>query len=49
VVSGGRPKLRWLVADGDVVVEEDAVRGVEVAELQALARAAVARLARLTL
>jgi 8-oxoguanine deaminase len=46
VVSGGRPTLRWLVADGAVVVEDDAIPGLDMAELQAEARAAVARLTR---
>jgi cytosine/adenosine deaminase-related metal-dependent hydrolase len=46
VVSGGRPTLRWLVADGAVVVEDDAIPGLDMAELQAQARAAVARLTR---
>ena len=46
VVSGGRPTLRWLVADGAIVVEDDAIPGLDMAELQAEARAAVARLIR---
>lgn len=44
VVSGGRPKLKWLLVDGDVVVEDDAIPGFDMAELRAQARADVKRL-----
>ena len=44
VVSGGRPGLKWLVVDGQIVVESDVVRGVDLKELKRLSRAAVARL-----
>ena len=47
VVSGGRPRLRWLVADGRVLVEDDAIPGLDMAALRADARSAVQRLARL--
>ena len=46
VVSGGRPRLRWLVADGEVVVDDDVVRGLDLAELRVEARSAVERLTR---
>ena len=46
VVSGGRPTLKWLVADGRVIVEDDAIPGLDMAELGASARAAVRRLVR---
>ena len=45
VVCGGRPALRWLVVDGHVVVEDDAIPGLDLAELRTQARAAVKRLA----
>jgi 8-oxoguanine deaminase len=45
VVSGGRPTLRWLLCNGRVVVEDDAIPGLDLGELRAQARAAVARLA----
>jgi cytosine/adenosine deaminase-related metal-dependent hydrolase len=44
VVSGGRPTLKWLVADGQVVVQDDVLPNVDIAELQSSARAAVQRL-----
>ena len=44
VVSGGRPTLKWLVADGRVVVENDRIAGLDMAELRADALAAVRRL-----
>lgn len=47
VASGSRPHLQWLLADGRIVVEDDAIPGLDMAELRADARAAVARLARL--
>ena len=33
VVSGGRPTLNWLVACGRVVVADDAIPGLDMAEL----------------
>lgn len=45
VVSGGRPTLRWLVAAGRVLVHDDQIEGVDLAELKAQARQAVRRLA----
>lgn len=47
VVSGARPRLQWLLIDGRIVVEDDVVPGVDMAELRADARAAVKRLAAL--
>ena len=44
VVSGGRPSLRWLLAAGRVVVEDDTIPGLDLAEMRAQARAAVQRL-----
>lgn len=44
VVGGGRPKLRWLTAQGRVVVEHDAIPGIDVPRLLARAREAVGRL-----
>jgi len=44
VVSGGRPALKWLLVDGQIVVESDVVRGVDLQELKRLSRAAVGRL-----
>jgi cytosine/adenosine deaminase-related metal-dependent hydrolase len=44
VVSGGRPRLQWLVADGRVIVEDDAIPGLDLAALRAEAHAAVRRL-----
>ena len=41
VVSGGRPRLKWLLVDGEVRVEDDAIPGLDMAELGAKARAAV--------
>ncbi len=45
VVSGARPRLQWLLVDGRVVVEDDCIPGLDLAELRAEARAAVKRLA----
>lgn len=45
VVSGARPRLQWLLVDGQVVVQDDAIPGLDMAELRAAARAAVQRLA----
>lgn len=44
VASGGRPSLRALLVGGRVVAEHDAIPGLDLAELGAQARAAVARL-----
>lgn len=44
VVSGARPRLKWLLANGEVIVEDDAIPGLDLAELRASAHAAVARL-----
>jgi len=41
VVSGGRPRLKWLLIDGQVRVEDDVIPGLDLAELAAKARAAV--------
>jgi 8-oxoguanine deaminase len=44
VVSGARPFLKWLLVDGRVVVHDDAIVGLDMAQLRSDARAAVARL-----
>ena len=44
VVSGGRPRLEWLMVGGRLVVEQDAIPGFDRTELLARARRAVARL-----
>lgn len=44
VVSGARPFLKWLLVDGRVVVQDDAIVGLDIAQLRSDARAAVARL-----
>lgn len=44
VVGAGRPRLKWLLADGRVIVEDDAIPGVDLARLRAQARAEVVRL-----
>lgn len=41
IASGGRPRLRWLLCDGQVIAEDDAIPGLDLAELQAQARAEV--------
>ncbi len=41
VVSGGRPRLKWLLVDGQIRVEDDAIPGLDMAELAAKAREAV--------
>jgi cytosine/adenosine deaminase-related metal-dependent hydrolase len=46
VVSGARPRLKWLLAGGEVIVEGDAIPGLDLAELGAQARDAVKRLLR---
>ena len=38
VVSGGRPKLKWLLCGGEVLVEDDNVRNLDLRELGAQAR-----------
>jgi cytosine/adenosine deaminase-related metal-dependent hydrolase len=45
VASGARPKLKWLLCDGRVIVENDAIPGLDPAALRDEARAAVRRLA----
>ena len=44
VTCAGRPRLKWLLADGRIVVEDDAIPGVNVAKLCAQARFEVRRL-----
>jgi 8-oxoguanine deaminase len=46
VACGGRPHLRWLLAAGRVLVEDDTIPGLDLAELRAQARQAVQQLAR---
>lgn len=46
VVSGARPTLKWLLAGGEIVVEDDAIPGLDMAELRSHARDAVLRLSR---
>jgi len=41
IVSGGRPRLQWLLVNGRVIVEDDAVRGLDMAALRAEANMAV--------
>ena len=45
VVSGSRPHLKWLLVDGRIVVEDDAIPGLDMDRLRAEARTAVKRLA----
>lgn len=45
VASGSRPHLAWLVCNGRIVVEDDAIPGFDLAGLRAEAKAAVRRLA----
>ena len=45
IVAGGRPRVRWMLVDGKVVLEDDQIPGVDMAELAARSREAVARLA----
>jgi 8-oxoguanine deaminase len=45
VICAGRPRLKWLLADGRIVVEDDVIPGVDVAALRAQARLEVGRLA----
>ena len=44
IVAGGRPRLKWLLCDGRVVVEDDMIPGFDMARLRAEAAAAVKRL-----
>jgi len=44
VASGARPRLKWLLCDGRVRVQDDRIPGLDLAELNGQARAAVARL-----
>jgi cytosine/adenosine deaminase-related metal-dependent hydrolase len=44
IVAGGRPSLRWLLCDGRVIVENDAIPGLDIGALRAEAAAAVKRL-----
>ena len=46
VASGGRPRLRYLMVQGRLVVENDAIPGLDVPRLLARSREAVAKLAR---
>jgi cytosine/adenosine deaminase-related metal-dependent hydrolase len=45
VVAGGRPRLKWLLADGEIRVQDDVIPGLDLAELAAAARVAVRKLA----
>ncbi|MCC6852986.1 MAG: amidohydrolase family protein [Rubrivivax sp.] len=45
VVSGARPRLRWLLCNGRVVVDDDAIPGVDLVELAHEARTAVRAIA----
>lgn len=45
VVSGARPRLEWLLCNGRVVVEHDAIPGLDLAQLGHEARAAVREIA----
>ena len=44
VASGARPRLKWLLCDGQVRVQDDAIPGLDLDELNTQARAAVKRL-----
>ena len=44
VTCAGRPRLKWLLVDGRVAVENDAIPGLDLAELRTPARAEVRRL-----
>jgi 8-oxoguanine deaminase len=44
VVSGARPRLKWLLCGGQVRVQDDQIPGLDLAELNAQAREAVLRL-----
>ncbi|MBC7780080.1 MAG: amidohydrolase, partial [Proteobacteria bacterium] len=45
VVSGGRPRLRYLLVGGRVVVRDDAIPGVDLVQLAARAHAVLQRIA----
>lgn len=45
VVSGARPRLKWLLCNGRVVAEDDAIPGLDLAELAHEARGAVREIA----
>lgn len=44
IVSGARPRLKWLLCGGQVRVQDDQIPGLDMAELNAQARQAVTRL-----
>lgn len=44
IASAGRPRLRWLLCDGEVIVEDDQIPGLDLAELGAQAGAKVREL-----
>lgn len=44
IASGARPRLKWLLCDGRVIAEDDAVPGLDLDRLRAEARSAVARI-----
>ena len=46
VISGGRPHLRCLMVGGKVVVRDDAIPGLDMAELAARSRKVLARVMR---
>lgn len=46
VISGGRPRLRWLLCGGKVIVEDDQIPGVDLQQLASEARAATLQIAR---
>ena len=48
IVSGGRPRLLWLLVNGRIVVEDDAIPGLDMAGMRAQARSEVRRLADLS-
>ena len=45
IVSGGRPRLRWALCAGRVVVEDDQIPGLDLERLGAEAREATRELA----
>lgn len=44
VISGGRPALKWLVADGRIIVEQDKIPGVDMQALRHDAHTEVTRM-----
>ena len=46
VVAGGRPRVKWLLCGGEIVVEDDAIPGLDVERLRAQAWDEVQRLMR---